>query len=424
MQEFDQILTWPAEDYSRVPYRVFTDQDIFEAEQERIWKGPVWNYLALEAEIPNPGDFLVTYVGDTPVVVNRAEDGSIHAWVNRCAHRGTMVVREPRGNRTSHTCVYHHWCYDLKGNLIGVPFQKGSQGQGGMPKSFRKEDHGLQTYKIATHAGVIFGATHPDVEPLEDYVGEPGCQMLDRLFGKDIEILGYMRQRMPANWKVYWENLNDGYHAGLLHQLAVVFGISRLTQEGGMILDKKQRHTLSYALSDSDDEAAIRAGGYDNTTLYDNQLTLEDPSLVGFIDEYDDRHVLSMLTVFPSIFFQQMSNTLATRQIRPKNPDEFELYWTCFGYKDDSPELRKARIQQFNIAGPAGLVSMEDGESGVLIQRAIRRQGEFHSVVEMGGVGDVTDQTNLVTEVPIHGFWRFYCEIMGFNQSRARSAAE
>ena len=76
MQDFDQILTWPAEDYSRVPYRVFTDQNIFEAEQERIWKGPVWNYLALEAEVPKPGDFLVTYVGDTPVVVNRAEDGS------------------------------------------------------------------------------------------------------------------------------------------------------------------------------------------------------------------------------------------------------------------------------------------------------------------------------------------------------------
>ena len=193
-----------------------------------------------------------------------------------------------------------------------------------------------------------------------------------------------------------------------------MFGISRLTQEGGITLDKKQRHSLSYALSDSDDEAAIRAGGYDTTSHYDMQLTLEDPSLVGFIDEYDDRHVMSMLTVFPNVFFQQMSNTLATRQIRPKSPDEFELYWTCFGYTDDSPELRKARIQQLNIAGPGGMVSMEDGESGVLIQRAIRRQGEFHSVVEMGGTGPVEDQDHQVSEMPIRGFWRFYCEIMGF----------
>ena len=74
-------LTWPAQDFGRVPYGVFTDPDVFEMEQERIWKGDVWNYLALDAEIPNPGDFLNTYCGDTPVVVNRAEDGSIHAWV-------------------------------------------------------------------------------------------------------------------------------------------------------------------------------------------------------------------------------------------------------------------------------------------------------------------------------------------------------
>ena len=105
---------------------------------------------------------------------------------------------------------------------------------------------------------------------------------------------------------------------------------------------------------------------------------------------------------------------MATRQIRPKNPGEFELYWTYFGYKDDTPELRKARMQQVNMVGPAGMISLEDGESGVLIQRAVQRQGEFHSTIEMGGVGPVENQTNLVTEVPIRGFWRHYCEMMGF----------
>ena len=76
------------------------------------------------------------------------------------------------------------------------------------------------------------------------------------------------------------------------------------------------------------------------------------------------------------------------------------------------------------MVGPAGYVSLEDGESGVLIQRAVQRQGEFHSVVEMGGTGPVENQTNLVTEVPIRGFWRHYCEMMGFNTKQVRSAAE
>ena len=413
-------LTWPAADFSRVPYRVFTDPDVFESEQERIWKGPVWNYLALEAEVPNPGDFLVTYVGDTPAVVNRAEDGSIHAWVNRCAHRGTMVVREPRGNRTSHTCVYHHWCYDLEGNLIGVPFQKGSQGQGGMPDSFNKEDHGLQTYKIATYRGVIFGASHPDVEPLEDYLGPRMLTFLDYLFRKPVEILGYMRQRMPANWKVYWENLNDGYHGGLLHQIPATFGIHRVTQAGVMEMDEHKRHDASYVIYDSDDEETVRAG-YDETTLLDETLTLNDSSIVDWHDEMNDGRILNMMSVFPSIFFQQLSNTLATRQIRPKNPAEFELYWTYFGYTDDTPELRKMRFQQANMVGPAGLISLEDGESGVLIQRAIRRQGEYHSIIAMGGTGPIEDQNHQVSEVPIRGFWKNYCAFMGY---APRAAAE
>ena len=416
-------LTWPAEDFSRVPYGVFTDQAVYEAEQERIWKGPVWNYLALEAEIPNPGDFLVTYVGDTPVVLNRAEDRSIHACVNRCAHRGTMVVREPCGNRTSHTCVYHHWCYDLKGNLIGVPFQKGSQGQGGMPASFRKEDHGLQTYQVATYAGAIFGASHPDVEPLEDYLGPVMLAFLDHMFHRPIEILGYTRQRMPANWKIYYENLNDGYHGGLLHQLPVIFGLHRNTQAGSATLDEHKRHEAWQVIYESDDEEAIHEG-YDETTHYDEPMVLNDPSIVDFVDENDDRQVLNMMAVFPSVYFQQLSNTLATRQIRPKSPDEFELLWTCFGYKGESPALRKARLQQSNMIGPGGLVSLEDGESGVLIQRAIGRHRERHSVIKMGGDGPIESSDFTLTETPIRAFWKTYCHYMGFKPERQANAAE
>ena len=76
---------WPRNDYSRIPYWLYHDPQIYAQEQERIFKGPTWSFLGLEAEIPNPGDFRTSLIGDTPVIVDRAADGGIHAMVNRCA---------------------------------------------------------------------------------------------------------------------------------------------------------------------------------------------------------------------------------------------------------------------------------------------------------------------------------------------------
>ena len=60
---------WPGLDYSRVPYRLYHDAEAYQREQERIFRGPTWNYLCLEAELPKPHDFRTKWVGDTPVVV-------------------------------------------------------------------------------------------------------------------------------------------------------------------------------------------------------------------------------------------------------------------------------------------------------------------------------------------------------------------
>ena len=119
---------WPAEGVSRIPYWVYTDPDVYRLEQERIFRGPAWSYVALAAEIPRPGDFLRTSVGETPVVVARDRGGAIHAVVNRCAHRGAMFCRDPYGNTSTFECPYHQWTYGLDGRLLGVPFKKGQAG--------------------------------------------------------------------------------------------------------------------------------------------------------------------------------------------------------------------------------------------------------------------------------------------------------
>ncbi|MCX7158436.1 MAG: Rieske 2Fe-2S domain-containing protein, partial [Proteobacteria bacterium] len=76
---------WPAEGLTTIPDWIYTSPEIYEREIERIFHGRTWNFVALEAEIPNPGDYKRSFVGPTPVVVARNTDGAVHVFENRCA---------------------------------------------------------------------------------------------------------------------------------------------------------------------------------------------------------------------------------------------------------------------------------------------------------------------------------------------------
>ena len=142
--------TWPGHDVSRVPFQVYTDPAIYEAEQRLIFQGPTWNLLGVEAEIPNPGDYKTTYVGAAPVILTRDETGTINALLNRCAHKGSLVCYKPCGNARELTCVYHNWVYDLRGKLTGVAFKRGVGGKGGLTEEFDQSEHGLTRLRVET----------------------------------------------------------------------------------------------------------------------------------------------------------------------------------------------------------------------------------------------------------------------------------
>ena len=106
-----------------------------------IFRGPTWNFLCLEAELPKPGSYRRSELGAMPVVVTRDQDGALHAFENRCAHRGSLLVLNERGEARDIICVYHNWSYDLAGDLTGAA-RKGLGGKGGMPADCRPEAHG------------------------------------------------------------------------------------------------------------------------------------------------------------------------------------------------------------------------------------------------------------------------------------------
>src|SRR5271166_3715661 len=59
---FDRQYAWPG-DLTEIPDWVYTDENIYRREIERIFHGRTWNYVALEAEVPNAGDFIRSNVG-------------------------------------------------------------------------------------------------------------------------------------------------------------------------------------------------------------------------------------------------------------------------------------------------------------------------------------------------------------------------
>lgn len=279
---------WPMLDYSRVPYRLYHDAELHAREQERIFRGPVWNFLGLAAEIPEPGDFRASYVGDTPVIFNRDEAGGVKAFVNRCAHRGALVRRELFGNAANHICIYHQWCYGLDGRLTAIPFRRGIRGRGGLDPSFDMGAHGLRPLRVGNVNGALFGTLAEEAEPLENYLGPPILEQLRRLFDRPVKVLGYNRQRIRGNWKLYAENTRDNYHASLLHEFLVTFGLDRSTQVGGVRMDPRHRQNITWAEADSDtDEFAQQA--YDGAGVRNDFLSLKEPSLVTFRPERADR---------------------------------------------------------------------------------------------------------------------------------------
>lgn len=408
------ILKWPEAGYRSAPFRVFHDPEIYAREQERIFRGPVWHYLALDAELPDPGDFKSNFIGDTPVVVTRDGDGRLHGFVNRCAHRGSLVCLESAGKkRDGFTCVYHAWSYDLAGNLKSAAFRRGIRGEGGLPDDFELAQHGLQPVRVESFAGLIFGTLSARAEPLQAYIGDVVAAGIKRTMRKPLRVLGYDSQIINANWKTYGENSRDSFHANILHTFFGTFGISRQSQESAIIVEPRALHYYTYTkrgteVASTDYEATAAA-----LRSVKSDFSLKDTSLLDWKDEFGDGSSTFLLTLFPMFMIQQVQHSLAVRLLVPKSPERCELIFTYFGYADDPPEMIEKRLKHVNLTGSAGLVSLEDGAVSEFVGKGTMGSGEAASFMEMGGKDLTGGGTSKLSEKPLRGFWNAYRTLMG-----------
>ena len=412
---FKQAHVWENEGSSRIPFWVYTDDAVYKKELDRLFYKGHWSYIGLEAEVPNPGDFKRTVIGERSVVMTRDMEGELHVVENVCAHRGMQFCRERHGNKKELVCPYHQWNYSLKGDLQGVPFRRGlkqdSKVNGGMPKEFKTEDHGLTKLKVATRGGVVFASFDHEVESFEDYLGPTILSYFDRLFnGRKLTILGYNRQRIPGNWKLMQENIKDPYHPGLLHTWFVTYGLWRADNKSELKMDDHFRHAAMISTRGT-------GGKKDDVTQgvssFKENMEVLDKRLIDFVPEpWWNGPTAVMMTIFPSVIFQQQVNSVSTRHIQPNGHGSFDFVWTHFGFEDDTPEMTQRRLIQANLFGPAGFVSADDGEVIELSQFGFEQKPSHRAVAELGGYAcENTD--HMVTETLIRGMYTYWRKVMG-----------
>src|SRR6185295_3522024 len=201
----------------RANRRIFTDPEVFELEMKHIFEGN-WIYLAHESQIPNKNDYFTTYMGRQPIFIARNRNGELNAFINACSHRGAMLCRHKRANKSTYTCPFHGWTFNNSGKLLKVKDPEGA----GYPDNFNKDgSHDLtKVARFESYRGFLFGSLNRDVVPLVEHLGE-AAKIIDLIVDQSPEGLEVLRGASTyvydGNWKLQTENGADGYHVTSVH---------------------------------------------------------------------------------------------------------------------------------------------------------------------------------------------------------------
>lgn len=192
-----------------LPPACYVDPEFFEFEKKTLFARE-WLCVGRESWVKEAGDFFTSkHIGE-PLVITRTKSGEIAAMSAVCQHRG-MLVAEGKGHARGLVCPYHHWFYSLTGELVAAPEMEKTC-------NFEKAKHNLPRLKVETWQGFIFVNFNSEAAPLS-----PRLRELDAVVANyDLANLDGPpppeASRYNWNWKVMFENNNDGYHANRLHK--------------------------------------------------------------------------------------------------------------------------------------------------------------------------------------------------------------
>jgi Rieske 2Fe-2S family protein len=196
----------------------YASVEVWEEERERIWFGG-WIGIGREAEIAQPGDFIVRDLAGESIIVTRNREGEIRGFYNVCAHRGTKLLDETGVGDCGHVskafkCPYHAWAYDLDGRLVGTPNVDEDEG-------FERAAYPLHDIGAEAYAGFLFvnlaepRARRPLQEQLRE--GTESITNFERYRMDELRVGRRIVYEVKANWKIVVENYNECLHCPTIH---------------------------------------------------------------------------------------------------------------------------------------------------------------------------------------------------------------
>ena len=191
-----------------LPWTWYSDPDVLRCERERIF-ARAWQYVGHSGQLAENGSFLAASAGEIPVVVTRARDGALRAFVNVCRHRGHVLV-SGEGRRETLQCPYHAWTYGLDGVLRAAPRSDREPG-------FELGDLGLRVVQVDTWGPFVFVNPDPEAAPLADALGEVPVRLAEIIDVDALEFRFRSEFEVDANWKITCENFLECYHCAVAH---------------------------------------------------------------------------------------------------------------------------------------------------------------------------------------------------------------
>lgn len=198
----------PVDEAEMLPPSCYTDPGFFEFEKDAIF-AKEWLCVGRQEWVEKPGDYFTSMHMGEPIVVVKGRDGVIRSMSTVCQHRA-MLVAEGHGNTRSFLCPYHHWAYSLDGQLIGAPAMERACG-------FDKSKIKLPQFKVEIWLGFIFINFDLEAAPLAPRLTKVTEVLENYDLAHADTSMELEELTFPWNWKVMFENNNDGYHANRLH---------------------------------------------------------------------------------------------------------------------------------------------------------------------------------------------------------------